>query len=68
MKVVALSKLEVSALEVNEKEYICASGEYSKSSSDEPRHEVNNNMFKVAANSQGKYLDIICFKNIVHHF
>ena len=57
----------VSALEESEMEYICGSVGYSILLSDELRQEENNNKFTINADAQRKYLDIICFKNIVHH-
>jgi hypothetical protein len=56
----------VSALEDIEIAYICGSVGYSTLLPDE-RQEENNNMFRISADAQREYLDIIYFKNVVCH-
>jgi len=61
------NRLVVSVLEAMEIAYICGSVGYSILLSDELRQEENNNRFAISTDAPRKYLDIICFKNIVHH-
>jgi hypothetical protein len=63
---VAVNNPAVSDLDASVIAYICASGEYSTLSVDEFRHEERSNKVTTSTDAKGKYLDIICFKNIVH--